>query len=130
MEKSIRISYTLGSVICIILLITLVFANIYPCGYWNQTQLYEEEGYAGHGYHSLVEVVGNGFFWEADEVPEMSGQYKGDGPYYAMGLWWISVLYIPMFLVIICLGWLIAGGRERLSIFLPGSKKNTQNEHS
>ena len=104
MQKSIRISYTLASAICLILLITVVSMNIYPCGYWDQAQLYEDEGYAGHGYHSMVEVVGNGFFWEADDVPVDNSNYRGDGPYYVMGLWWISVLYIPLFLGIIYLG--------------------------
>ncbi len=125
MVKSIRIGYTIASVICTILMIVLMFANIYPCGYWGQTQLYEDKGYAGHGYHSLAEVVGNGFFWDADDVPEPYDKYNGDGPYYVMGHWWISVLYIPTFLGIIYLGWLIAGGRERLLFFFPGSQKNT-----
>ena len=125
MEKSIRISYTLVSIICLGLTIGMLFANIYPCGYWDEAKLYEEEGYAGHGYHSFVEVVGNGFFWEADEVPEPYENYQGDGPYYVMGLWWISMLYIPVFLGIIYLGWVIVGGRERFSIFFPRSQKNT-----
>ena len=113
MAKSIRISYTLASAICLILLITLVFANIYPCGYWDQAQLYEDAGFAGYGHHSLVEVVGNGFFWESDGVPEPYVNYNGDGPYYAMGLWWISILYIPMFLGIIYLGIMLISYFER-----------------
>lgn len=123
MEKSIRISYTLASIICMGLIIGLLFANIYPCGYWDEAQFYEDEGYAGHGYHSFVEVVGNGFFWEADEVPESFDNYRGNGPYYAMGLWWISLLYVPIFLGIIYLGWIIVGNKERLLIVLPRSKK-------
>ena len=107
MEKSKMIGYALASGICAALMIVLLFASIYPCGYWDEAQLYEEEGFAGHGYHSFVEVVENGFFWEADDVPETYDLYRGDGPYYAIGLWWISLLYIPMFLGIIYLGILL-----------------------
>ena len=126
MVKSIRIGYTLASVICTILLITLLFANIYPCGYWEKTNFNVKEGYAGHGYHSFTEVVGKGFFWEAEEVPVLKADYKGNttSGYYAMGLWWISLLYIPIFIGIIYLGWLIAGGRERFEVFNLPSKKS------
>ena len=119
MRNSIRLSYTLASVVCLLLMITVVLANIYPVGYWDISMLYEEEGFAGYGYHSLAEVVGNGFFWEAEDVPVENTLYRGNGPYYAMGLWWISLLYIPIFLGIIYLGWLIVGGRERMKAAFP-----------
>ena len=120
MQKSKIIGYALASAICIVLMVVVMFASIYPCGYWDEAQLYEEEGFAGYEYNSLAEVMGNGFFWETDDVPEQTGVYQEDGPYYVMGLWWISLLYIPMFLGIIYLGWIIAGSKELLSIFLPG----------
>ncbi len=113
MEKSKLIGYALASVICAVLMIVLLFASIYPCGYWDEARLYEEEGFAGHGYHSFVDVVGNVFFWEADEVPESFDKYQGDGPYYVMGLWWISLLYVPMFLGIFYLGIILIGYFEK-----------------
>ena len=104
MEKTKMIGYALASAICAALMIVLLFASIYPCGYWDQAQLYEEKGFAGYEYYSFAEVIGNGFFWETDDIPEQLGVFQGDGPYYVMGLWWISLLYIPMFLGIIYLG--------------------------
>jgi hypothetical protein len=125
MQKSIRISYTLASIICLGLIIGVLFAPMYPCGYWDKAHLYEDYYQAGYGHQSFIEVVGNGFFWEADEVPESFESYIGDttNGYYAMGLWWISLFYIPLLLGIIYLGWLITGGKERLSVFLPGCKE-------
>ena len=126
MQKSIRMSYTLGSAICLILMITVAFMNIYPCGYWDQAQLFEEEGYAGYGHYSLVEVVGNGFFWEADDIPEPNPDWRTLGPpFYVVGYWWVTLLYIPIFLGIIFLGWLISGGRERIGTLL--NKKTVSN---
>ena len=124
MTKSTRISYTLASMICLGLIVGVLFANIYPCGYWDKSQLYEDRGFAGYGYESLATVLGNGFFWEADEVPEPFEQYHGGGPYYVMGLWWISLLYIPIFLGIFYFGWIIAGGTKGFSISLFGRREN------
>ena len=108
------------------LIIVVLFAPMYPCGYWDKAHLYQDYYQAGYGHHSLIEVVGNGWFWEADDVPVTYDNYKGDATssYFVMGLWWISLLYIPIFIGIIYLGWLIAGGQERISIFLPGRKNN------
>ena len=123
MEKSIRINYAIASVICLVLIITVIFANIYPCGYWSQDQLFEKEGYAGYGYHSLAEVLSNGYFWEADEIPEPNPDWRTLGPeFYVVGYWWVSVMYIPIFLGIFYVGWLIA--QNGLSVFLPGRKQN------
>ena len=114
MMKTIRVGYALASGICLILALTVTFVSIYPCGYWEQGKLYDlEEGYAGHSYESLATVLGEGFFWETDDVPVEYEWYRGDGPYYAVGYWWISVLYIPIYIGIVYLGWLIVGGRER-----------------
>lgn len=123
MTKSIRISYTLASIICLVLMMTVLFANIYPCGYWSQSQLFEEEGYAGYGHHSLAEVLANGFFWGDEEIPAPNPDWETLGPpFYVVGYWWVAVLYIPIFIGIIFIGWLIA--EERLSIFLPKRKGN------
>lgn len=127
MNISISKSNLLAAIIGLALIVTVLFAGMYPCGYWEKSRLYQEEGYAGHGYHSLAEVLARGFFWEADMVPSPNPHYHGNisAGYYVMGLWWISLLYIPIFLGIIYLGWLIAGGRERISVILPGSKKDS-----
>ena len=126
----IRVNYAVASGICLILVISLSLANIYPVGYWEQGKLYDlEEGYAGHGYKSLAFILYEGYFWEADDVPVEFEEYQGDGPYYAVGHWWVSILYMPIYLGIIYLGWLLAGGRERLSIILPGREEDAHDEY-
>jgi len=118
----IRVNYAAATGICLILMITVSVAPIYPVGYWEQGKLYDlEEGYAGHGHDSLAYVLGEWFFWETDEVPVEFHEYRGDGPYYAVGHWWVSMMYIPIFLGIIYLGWVLIGGRERLGSVLPDS---------
>ncbi len=77
----------------------LCLVPVYPCGFWEAGELYDNQGYAGHGYYSLVEVLGHGFFWTADEVPTPFLVHNNpEPPYYAVGYWWVSVLYIPIFI--------------------------------
>ena len=123
MQKQQLIGYGLAALIGL----GFLLAPIYPCDYWEDTHLYVPWHQAGYGYHSLAEVLGNGFFWTSQDVPIEFDDYRGNtsASYFVVGQSWISLLFIPIFMGLAYLGWLIAGGPERYSILLPRRKNNS-----
>jgi len=98
----------LAAAVCIGLGALVALVPMYPCGYWGTGELYAEGGYAGYGYHSLWDVLGRGFFWIEDSVPVPYEDFDGDAPYYVVGKWAISLLYVPIYAAILYLG-IVAG---------------------
>ena len=119
MSKQTAIRYALALTICLGLGAIMSLASILPCGYHDAAT----GDYAGHGYHSLAEVVSEGFEWDSQTVPNPYEKYTGTGPYIATCEFWIAALFIPIFFAIIFLGWLIIGGNGRNFQFIPLSRK-------
>lgn len=90
--------------ICVALIVLLSIGNIYPSGYVDVNT----QHHAGHGYHSLASVVGEGFYWHADTVPHQANEYYGSGPYAVTANFLISFLYIPLFIAIAFIGYMIS----------------------
>jgi len=99
-----RLGISLAVSVSIVVFIVVASIGVYPCGYYDS----DSGAYAGHGYHSLSTVIGNGFFWNSDVVPDQSNYYHGNGPFYVIGEWWIAVLYIPIMMIIVLIGLMIA----------------------
>ena len=106
--------------ICISLGTTVSLISILPCSYNDAV----DGNYAGYGYHSLVKVVSEGLEWNAASVPEPIPGYSGTGSYIVSAQYWIPALYIPIFIAITYLGWLIMGGKKWFSEFIPLSRKS------
>ena len=95
-------------------------APMFPCGYRDAASNVP----AGYGYHSLAKVVFNGFDWGSSTVPTLFPGYSGSGPFAVNAEYWIALLYIPMFMAIILLGWLIIGGKVRFEQFILPSTRS------
>lgn len=96
----------LAAIVCIGLFLLTALSPIIPCGYCDAASNIN----AGYGYHSLAKVISEGFEWDSVTVPVISQGYDGTGPYIVTAEYWIAALYIPMFMAIIFLGWLIMNG--------------------
>jgi hypothetical protein len=120
MSRQTMINFALALAICLGLSIMVSLAGILPCSYHDAAN----GKFAGYGYHSLVKVASEGLEWDSQTVPEQSPLYSGTGPFVASAEYWIVLLYIPIFMAIIFLGWLIMGGKKRLAKFIRPSKKS------
>ena len=105
-----------ATIVCLALGALTALAPMYPCGYTASGTR------AGYGYHSLATVASEGFEWTSDMVPVAFPEFTGSGPYVAVGQQWIAAMYIPMFIAIIFLGWLILTGN--LGAIIPLSRKS------
>ena len=117
-------NFTLALATCLSLGAVISFASVLPCGYHDAA----DGKFAGYGYHSLAKVASEGFEWNAGNVPEPYEKYSGTGPYIASAEYWVVALYIPIFIGIIFLGWLILGGKERLAPFIHLSRKSGRSQ--
>jgi hypothetical protein len=114
MSRQIMIRFVLALAICLGLSIMVSLGSVLPCSYHNAV----DGKYAGYGHHSLVKVASEGLEWDSETVPELNPLYNGTGPYVASAQYWVALLYIPIFIAIIFLGWLIMGGKGRLAAFI------------
>jgi len=92
--------------VCVVLSALACLAPAYPCGYYGA-----DEEYAGYGYQSLAKVTSEGFGWGADSVPVPYERYSGTDPYEVKAGLWTAALYVPIFVAIIFLSFLIYSGR-------------------
>jgi hypothetical protein len=120
MPRQSMINFALALAICLGLGIMVSLASVLPCSYHDAA----DGKFAGYGYHSLAKAASEGFEWNSDSVPEQSPLYSGTGPYVASVQYWIVLLYIPIFMAIVFLGWLIMGGKKRFAEFIRPSKKS------
>jgi len=98
-----RLGISLAVSMSIVLFIVVAMIGVYPCGYYDS----DSSVYAGQGYHSLSTVMANGFYWHSDSMPDQLEYYHGEGPFYVIGKWWISIFYIPIILAIVLLGMMV-----------------------
>ncbi len=103
MPKPIHLLAAVG--VCVALGVLACLAPAYPCGYSGSN-----EEYAGYGYHSLAKAASEGFGWSADSVPVLYEKYSGTGPYEIKAEPWMAALYVPIFIAIAFLGFLIYSG--------------------
>ena len=101
LAAALAVCVSLGAVTCL--------APMIPCGYADAVS----GRYAGYGYHSLADVAARGFGWDSEAVPHMDEAYSGSGPYEASARLWIVLLYVPVFMAIACLGYIINGYVDR-----------------
>ncbi|MDD4308626.1 MAG: hypothetical protein PHU53_07470 [Thermoplasmata archaeon] len=105
-KKFRRKNVFLAVTVCIGLSLLTVLSPIIPCGYCDAASNIN----AGYGYHSFAKVISEMFEWDSGTVPVISQGYEGSGPYIVTAEYWIVSLYIPMFMAIVFLGWLIMNG--------------------
>jgi hypothetical protein len=118
--KPVLLRLVVATAIAVSLCCVVLFVPFYPCGYLDANT----QKYAGHGDHSLFTVLDNQFNWASDSVPVPSEKYTGSGPYMVEAGLWVAALYLPIFLAIAYLGWMIF---SRLSEILALLKKENPN---
>ena len=101
--KSTLLRFAAAVAIAVPLSCTVLFAHVYPCGYFDANS----QVYAGYGHHSLFTVQANRLSWDTSSVPVMYEKYTGSGPYVVEAGLWVAILYVPIFLAIAYLGWLV-----------------------
>lgn len=118
--KSVLLHFAVATALAVSLSCVVLFAPIYPCGYFDANS----QVYAGYGHHSLFTVLDNQFNWSSDYVPVPNEKYTGSGPYMVEAGLWTVVLYVPIFLAIAYLFWLIFSCLSDILALLKKRKPN------